>query len=103
MVPDEFGAIIPTREETYTFLRQFFGEIFTTFPDEFVHLGGDEISYYCWQEICLPSFSFSVSKQQTSIKHLCLMVQQGKTSGSQSVYGGKRLGSRLYKIGAVLL
>ena len=48
VMPEEFGAIIPTREETYTFLRQFFGEIFNVFPDPFVHLGGDEISYYCW-------------------------------------------------------
>lgn len=48
-VPDEYGAIMPTREENYVFLQQFFGEIFNTFPDPYVHMGGDEVSYYCWQ------------------------------------------------------
>lgn len=47
-MPDEYGAIMPTREETYTFLKELFSEIFNTFPDPYVHLGGDEISYYCW-------------------------------------------------------
>lgn len=48
LVPDEYGAINPVKEENYDFLQQFFGEIFDVFPDPYVHLGGDEVSYYCW-------------------------------------------------------
>lgn len=39
---------MPIRDENYVFLQQFFGEIFNTFPDPYVHMGGDEVSYYCW-------------------------------------------------------
>lgn len=48
IIPEVFGTINPTREETYTFLQQLFGEVFTTFPDPYVHIGGDEVSYACW-------------------------------------------------------
>ena len=59
-MPDEYGAIMPTREENYVFLKQFFGEIFNTFPDPFVHLGGDEVSYYCWYIIYKISTTYFV-------------------------------------------
>lgn len=48
LIPDEYGAINPVKEENYSFLQEFFNEIFNLFPDPFVHLGGDEVSYYCW-------------------------------------------------------
>lgn len=32
----------PTKEEVYVFLDQFFAEILPLFPDEYVHIGGDE-------------------------------------------------------------
>lgn len=35
-------ALDPTREETYTFLDTFLGEMAALFPDAYMHIGGDE-------------------------------------------------------------
>lgn len=39
----------PTREETYRFLGDFLGEMAEIFPDQFVHLGGDEVAGGHWR------------------------------------------------------
>ncbi|CAG0887488.1 unnamed protein product [Darwinula stevensoni] len=46
-LPD-YGPIDPSREENYVFLEKFFKEVFNTFPDKFLHLGGDEVDFRCW-------------------------------------------------------
>ena len=38
----------PTREETYTFLDGLIGEIAELFPDEYFHVGGDEVNGRQW-------------------------------------------------------
>ena len=38
----------PTREEIYTFLDGLIGEIAATFPDEYFHVGGDEVNGKQW-------------------------------------------------------
>jgi hexosaminidase len=40
----------PIRDSTYNLLSGFLGEMAERFPDNFVHLGGDELSYreQCW-------------------------------------------------------
>jgi len=38
----------PTREETYTFLDNFFKEMTQLFPDEYMHIGGDENNGRQW-------------------------------------------------------
>jgi hexosaminidase len=44
-----FDAVLdPTRESTYRFLESFFGEMATLFPDEYVHIGGDESNGKDW-------------------------------------------------------
>eukprot|EP00949_MAST-11_sp_MAST-11-sp1_P002574 g2574.t1 len=43
-------ALHPLRETTYTFLEEFLGEIFSTFPAPYVHLGGDEVNADCLLE-----------------------------------------------------
>ncbi|MEP2057008.1 MAG: family 20 glycosylhydrolase [Maribacter litoralis] len=40
----------PTREEVYDFLDEFIGEMATLFPDEYLHIGGDEVKAKQWNE-----------------------------------------------------
>ena len=40
----------PTRESTYQFLDNFIGEMATLFPDEYLHIGGDESKGKEWRE-----------------------------------------------------
>ncbi|HWB86489.1 MAG TPA: family 20 glycosylhydrolase [Bryobacteraceae bacterium] len=39
----------PTREETYTFLDGFIGEMASLFPDPYFHIGGDEVKDDQWK------------------------------------------------------
>ncbi|MBS1813922.1 MAG: family 20 glycosylhydrolase [Acidobacteria bacterium] len=39
----------PTRESTFTFLDEFFGEMAQLFPDEYMHIGGDESNGKQWR------------------------------------------------------
>jgi hexosaminidase len=41
-------AMDPSREETYQFLDAFIGEMAALFPDEYFHIGGDEVNGKQW-------------------------------------------------------
>src|SRR6202046_346456 len=41
-------AMDPTREETYKFLDRFIGEMAEVFPDQYFHIGGDEVNGKQW-------------------------------------------------------
>ena len=44
-----YGPINPVPDSTWTFLKGLFTEIGQkVFADEYLHLGGDEVSYGCW-------------------------------------------------------
>ena len=46
-----FDAVLdPTRESTYRFLDGFLGEMAELFPDEYMHIGGDESTGKDWKE-----------------------------------------------------
>ncbi len=40
----------PTREEVYAFLDTFIGEMTRLFPDEYFHIGGDEVNGILWNK-----------------------------------------------------
>ncbi|MEO6924501.1 MAG: family 20 glycosylhydrolase, partial [Bryocella sp.] len=42
-------AMDPTKESTYKFLDEFFGEVVTLFPDQYIHIGGDESNGKQWK------------------------------------------------------
>jgi len=42
-------ALDPTRETTYTFIAEFLREMTTIFPDQYVHIGGDETPAPDWK------------------------------------------------------
>ncbi|RXS94280.1 beta-N-acetylhexosaminidase [Silvibacterium dinghuense] len=43
-------AMDPTRESTYRFLDSFIDEMTTLFPDDYIHIGGDESNGKQWKE-----------------------------------------------------
>jgi hexosaminidase len=45
---DPPGVVDPTKDSTYRFLDGFIGEMVKLFPDEYFHIGGDEVSAKAW-------------------------------------------------------
>ncbi|XP_055295128.1 beta-hexosaminidase subunit beta-like [Sitodiplosis mosellana] len=45
----KLGPMDPTNEDTYIFMQKLLAEIGTVFPDEYIHLGGDEVGFECWE------------------------------------------------------
>lgn len=43
-------ALDPTNEAVYTFIDKLIGEMAMLFPDEYLHIGGDEVTYKHWKQ-----------------------------------------------------
>ena len=48
----DLGPLNPARNETYLFLWRLLREAAQVFPDTYLHLGGDEVPYDCWEVRC---------------------------------------------------
>ena len=48
-IDGEFGPIDPTQKRNYDLMTTLFTELSTVFSDKFLHLGGDEVPFGCWQ------------------------------------------------------
>jgi hexosaminidase len=46
----------PTNPAVYTFLENFLTEASTIFPDNWLHLGGDEVNYQCWNTTAINQY-----------------------------------------------
>jgi len=44
----KLGPMDPTNPALYEFVRNLFSEIVQVFPDQYLHLGGDEVPFDCW-------------------------------------------------------
>lgn len=43
------GPLNPTVNVTFDLLSTLYKEIASVFPDDYVHMGGDEVSFDCWK------------------------------------------------------
>ncbi|VDN56866.1 unnamed protein product [Dracunculus medinensis] len=79
----EGGIVDPTNNETWDFLETLFQEVYKVFPDQFIHIGGDEANYWfepCWENnknisdfmkvshICMPYFVQQIVKNETDLR-----------------------------------
>ncbi|CAH8852869.1 unnamed protein product, partial [Trichobilharzia szidati] len=42
------GPMNPANDSTFKFLKNLFTEVTSRFHDNYIHLGGDNINYFCW-------------------------------------------------------
>nr|CDS29065.1 beta hexosaminidase subunit alpha [Hymenolepis microstoma] len=47
--PDAIGILNPIKNVTYNFVGSLLAEITNVFPDNALHLGGDEVNFTCWR------------------------------------------------------
>jgi hexosaminidase len=75
----------PTRESTYQFLDDFFGEMASLFPDPIIHIGGDEVT----------------GKQWASSPHIRAFMRRNrlKSTADLQAYFNRRLGKIVAKHG----
>lgn len=45
----KLGPLNPIDDDVYTFIFELFEEVVDVFPDNHVHLGGDEVGFECWE------------------------------------------------------
>jgi hexosaminidase len=90
-------ALDPTREETYAFLDELFGEMAALFPDRFFHIGGDEVDATQWKNSAsIQEFARQHHLADSQALHAyfngrvqALLTKYGKTMvGWDEIFGG---------------
>ena len=68
------GPVDPTQNETYGTLWRLLQEAVEIFPDAFLHLGGDEVSFDCWEVMTLTPAAASEMVFLTGHCHQALIL-----------------------------
>jgi len=74
-------AMDPTREEVYTFLDNFIGEMAALFPDDYFHIGGDEVNGHQW----------NANERITAFKRAHGMLGPGTPTKAQQTASNEKL------------
>jgi hexosaminidase len=83
-------TIDPTREQTYKFLDVFLGEMANLFPDEFMHIGGDENNGKQWG--ANPAIKAFMAKQNLADAHALQAYFNQRLSKILKKHGKKMIG-----------
>lgn len=65
----EMGPMNPVRNSTYEALWAFLREAAAAFPDSYVHLGGDEVPFDCWQVRRTVACAAMCSAQECAVRN----------------------------------
>ncbi len=93
----EHGPINPILDSTWTFLESFLKEVFQVFPDEYFHVGGDEVDFPCWQ-VSQTRYTLEIS---FSLHFLSFPSSQEKQSFHQEVDEGAQT-QQVLQVGGIL-
>ena len=52
----DWGPFNPARETTFEFMEKFLASVRGDFPDNNIHIGGDEVDISCWLEFLFRGF-----------------------------------------------
>ena len=80
----------PAEEKTYMFLDRFFAEMVELFPDEYIHIGGDEVNGKQWN--ANPGIQEFMKKNRIPDNHSLQAYFNRRISVILSKYGKKMIG-----------
>jgi hexosaminidase len=92
---EDYGVIDPSAKATYEFMLQLLAEVLQRFPDQYIHLGGDEVFFDCWESNMkveelmkqLGLVAANVSKlEDYYIQKLLNLVEQARANVSYMVW-----------------
>jgi hexosaminidase len=83
----EVGPVDPSNPQNYEFLAKLFQEVLSRFPDQYVHLGGDEVPFSCWLSnpdvqayMKAHNISNGAQLEANYISRLLALVEQARTT-----------------------